>query len=187
MHHQQSGSELDKSKRISFSISNILETKSEEEEEELEEEEEDSEEDEEEEEERSRNSSQQLGYLAAISTAAATAVSSSTSSFSSASSAAYLAHLRHRHCTENNRMYFILISKRLFYTVLLNVSSLEELHLIPLCTATEIPFTYSFLGIARPQSHLSVNDLYIPRIGPHISCSRICRSIVGIYNLLTDT
>jgi hypothetical protein len=132
MHHQQSGSELDKSKRISFSISNILETKSEEEEEELEEEEEDSEEDEEEEEER-RNSSQQLGYLAAISTAAATAVSSSSSSFSSASSAAYLAHLRHRHCTENNRIF------------------------------------------------------YFPRIGPHISFSRIGRSMVGIYNLFTDT
>ncbi len=43
-----------------------------------------------------------------------------------------------------------------------------------------------FLGIARPQSqfphtvHVSVSDLYIPRMGPHISCSRIGRSIVGI-------
>ncbi len=26
---------------------------------------------------------------------------------------------------------------------------------------------------------------YIPRMGPHISCSRICRSIVGIYKSLT--
>jgi hypothetical protein len=35
--------------------------------------------------------------------------------------------------------------------------------------------------------HVSVRNLYIPRIGPHISCSRIGRSIVGIYKLLTDT
>ncbi len=30
--------------------------------------------------------------------------------------------------------------------------------------------------------HVSVGDLYIPRIGPHISCSRIGRSIVRIVN-----
>jgi hypothetical protein len=35
--------------------------------------------------------------------------------------------------------------------------------------------------------HVSVSDLYIPRIGPHISCSRIGKSIVEIYKLLTDT
>ncbi len=35
--------------------------------------------------------------------------------------------------------------------------------------------------------HVSVSDLYIPRIGPHIACSRIGRSIVGIYKSLTDT
>ena len=35
--------------------------------------------------------------------------------------------------------------------------------------------------------HVSVSDLYIPRIGPHISCSRIGRSIVGICKSLTDT
>jgi hypothetical protein len=39
-----------------------------------------------------------------------------------------------------------------------------------------------FLGIALSQSqfhiHVSVSDLYIPSIGPHISCSR---SIVRIY------
>jgi hypothetical protein len=35
--------------------------------------------------------------------------------------------------------------------------------------------------------HVSVNDLYIPRIGPHISSSRKGRPIVGIYNSLTDT
>ncbi len=35
--------------------------------------------------------------------------------------------------------------------------------------------------------HVSVCDLYIPRIGPHISCSRIGRSIVGIHKSLTDT
>ncbi len=35
--------------------------------------------------------------------------------------------------------------------------------------------------------HVSVNDLYIPRIGPHISSSRKGRPILGIYNSLTDT
>jgi hypothetical protein len=35
--------------------------------------------------------------------------------------------------------------------------------------------------------HVFVSDLNIPRIGPHISCSRIGRSIVGIYKPLTDT
>jgi hypothetical protein len=34
---------------------------------------------------------------------------------------------------------------------------------------------------------VSVNDLYIPRIGPQISCSRIGRSIVGRYKSHTDT
>ncbi len=35
--------------------------------------------------------------------------------------------------------------------------------------------------------HVFVSDLYIPRIGPHISCSWIVKLIVGIYKLLTDT
>ncbi len=35
--------------------------------------------------------------------------------------------------------------------------------------------------------HVSVSDLYIPRIGPHIFCSKIGRLIVGIYKSLTDT
>ncbi len=35
--------------------------------------------------------------------------------------------------------------------------------------------------------HVSVSDLYIPRIGPHISSSRKGRPIRGIYNWLTDT
>jgi hypothetical protein len=35
--------------------------------------------------------------------------------------------------------------------------------------------------------HVSVSVLYIPRIGPHISCSKIGRSVVGIYKSLTDT
>ncbi len=34
--------------------------------------------------------------------------------------------------------------------------------------------------------HVSVSDLYIPRIGPHISCSRIGRRILEIYKSLTD-
>jgi hypothetical protein len=35
--------------------------------------------------------------------------------------------------------------------------------------------------------HVSVSDLYFPRIGPHISCSRVVRLIVGLYKSLTDT
>ncbi len=35
--------------------------------------------------------------------------------------------------------------------------------------------------------HMSVRNLYIPKIGPHISCRRMGRSIVGIYKSLTDT
>ncbi len=35
--------------------------------------------------------------------------------------------------------------------------------------------------------HVSVSDLNIPRIGPHISSSRKDRPIVRIYNSLTDT
>ncbi len=35
--------------------------------------------------------------------------------------------------------------------------------------------------------HVSVIDLYIPKISPHISCSRIGISIVKIYKSLTDT
>jgi hypothetical protein len=52
------------------------------------------------------------------------------------------------------------------------------------CTATKNPFTYSQQKIARPQSHFPhscvVSDLYIPRIGQHISCSRIGRSIMNV-------
>ncbi len=35
--------------------------------------------------------------------------------------------------------------------------------------------------------NVSVSYLFIPRISPHTSCSRIGRSIVGIYKSLTDT
>jgi hypothetical protein len=35
--------------------------------------------------------------------------------------------------------------------------------------------------------HVSVSDLYIPRIGPHISSSRKGKPIVEICNSLTDT
>jgi hypothetical protein len=50
-----------------------------------------------------------------------------------------------------------------------------------------------FLGIARPHAvtistFMCLRVIYIfPRIGPHFSCSRIGRSIVGIYKSLTDT
>jgi hypothetical protein len=35
--------------------------------------------------------------------------------------------------------------------------------------------------------HVSLSDLYIPRICPHIFCSRTGKSMVGIYKSLTDT
>jgi hypothetical protein len=44
-----------------------------------------------------------------------------------------------------------------------------------------------FLGIARTQSQFPHSCVCVPRIGPHISCSRIGRSIVGIYKSLRDT
>jgi hypothetical protein len=57
------------------------------------------------------------------------------------------------------------------------------------CTAAKISFLYSSgncVGSVPISTFmcLHVSDLYIPRIGPHISCSR---SIVGIYKLFTDT
>jgi hypothetical protein len=58
-------------------------------------------------------------------------------------------------------------------------------------TATKIPFMYFFSGNCRPQSqfsHSCVCERFIsPRIGSHISCSGIGRSLVGIYKALTDT
>jgi hypothetical protein len=59
-------------------------------------------------------------------------------------------------------------------------------------TAKEIPFYALFFWELRGLSlnfHLQVSvlDSYIPRIGPHISCSRIGRSIMRIYKSLTDT
>ncbi len=35
--------------------------------------------------------------------------------------------------------------------------------------------------------HVPVSDLNIPTIGPPIFCSRICRPVVGIYKLHTET
>jgi hypothetical protein len=39
-----------------------------------------------------------------------------------------------------------------------------------------------------PNFHIdvSLSNLYIPRLGPHISCSRIGRPILEIYKSLTD-
>jgi hypothetical protein len=72
-------------------------------------------------------------------------------------------------------------------------AKVSPVHLVKLLiyTATKIPF-YLFLfwelRDLSPSFHIlvSVSDLYIPRIGPHISCIRIGRSIVGIYKSLAD-
>ncbi len=59
-------------------------------------------------------------------------------------------------------------------------------------TATALPF-YIFLfwelRVLSPNFHIhvSVNNLYSPRIGPHISSSRKGRPSLEIYNSLTDT
>ncbi len=50
--------------------------------------------------------------------------------------------------------------------------------------ATKIPFMYSFSGncavLVQIHIHVSVSDLYIPKIGPHVFCSRIGKSVLGI-------
>ncbi len=57
-------------------------------------------------------------------------------------------------------------------------------------TKTKIPFMYSFsenCAASVPIYTFLCLLAVIPRIGPHISCSRIGRSIVVIYESLTDT
>jgi hypothetical protein len=56
------------------------------------------------------------------------------------------------------------------------------------CNSVYIFLFWKLLGLSRNfYIHVSVSDLYIPRIGPHISYSRNGSSIVGIHNSLTDT
>ena len=57
------------------------------------------------------------------------------------------------------------------------------------CEVSEYVIIFWELRGLSPNFHIdvSVSDLYIPRIGPHISCSRIGRSIMRIYKSLTDT
>ena len=64
--------------------------------------------------------------------------------------------------------------------------------LLPLLHCKENPiyvFLFWELRGLNPNFHIhvSVCHLYIPRIGPHISCNRIGRSMMGIYKSLTDT
>ncbi len=59
-------------------------------------------------------------------------------------------------------------------------------------TARKIPFMYSFSGNCAGLSRnfiirVSVSNLLYIFPGPHISCSRIGRFMVGIYKSLTDT
>jgi hypothetical protein len=69
-----------------------------------------------------------------------------------------------------------------------------SIYVFPLShTATKIPFMYSLTGncaalVPIPHSRVCEQYMYIfPRIGPHISCSRIGRSILGVYKSITDT
>jgi hypothetical protein len=57
------------------------------------------------------------------------------------------------------------------------------------CTATKIQFICSFSGncAASVPIFTFICLWAIPRIGPHISCRRIGRSIEGTYKSLTDT
>ncbi len=100
----------------------------------------------------------------------------------------------------NNNLEYLYISFCIFFTAesvqttVLGVpySTLELEFSFPDCTTTKISFMSSFSGnCAGPNFgfhiHVSVSDLYIPRIGPHISCSRIGRPIVWIHKSLTDT
>jgi hypothetical protein len=63
----------------------------------------------------------------------------------------------------------------------------------PSCSATKIPFIYSFSGNCAASVPIStfmclcLIDLYIHRVGPHIACRRIGRSIVGTYKSLMQT
>jgi hypothetical protein len=60
---------------------------------------------------------------------------------------------------------------------------------VPHCKENPIyVFLFWELRDLSPNFHVHVvSDLFFRRIGPHISCSRIGRSMVGIYKLLTDT
>ncbi len=71
-----------------------------------------------------------------------------------------------------------------------NSASLQVILKIIHCNENPI-FVFLFWELhgLRPnfQIHVSVSDLYIPRIGPHTSCSRIGRSTVGIYKTCSQT
>ncbi len=58
------------------------------------------------------------------------------------------------------------------------------------CTARKIPLMYSFSGnsaaLAPISTFLCLWSIYSPRIGIHISSSRIGRLVAGIYRSLTD-
>jgi hypothetical protein len=72
-----------------------------------------------------------------------------------------------------------------FFDPVFTKTSPKKLH----CNGNSVYiFLFWELRGLSPNFHiLSVNDLYISRIGPHISSSRKGRPIVGIYNSLTDT
>ncbi len=64
------------------------------------------------------------------------------------------------------------------------------LYILPHCKGNSVYvfFFWELRGLSPNfHIHVSLSDLNIPRIGPHISSSRKGRVIVEIYNSLTDT
>jgi hypothetical protein len=59
--------------------------------------------------------------------------------------------------------------------------------LVPPFTWMTRMYVVLFLLFSSTFICMSVSNLYIPRIGLHISCSRIGRSIMGLYKSLTGT
>jgi hypothetical protein len=66
------------------------------------------------------------------------------------------------------------------------VLKISEKNLLVHCNENPI-YVFLFWELRGLSPNVSVSDLYISRIGPHISCSRIGRSIMGIYKSLSDT
>jgi hypothetical protein len=89
------------------------------------------------------------------------------------------------HCLAQNSSFFERHAATILTFISIQTFFFWTLFYALLCyTATKIPLR----GLS-PNFHIlvSVSYLYIPRIGSHLSCRRIGRSIAGIYKSLADT